>query len=83
MAKIKQSKLKSFLESILGALIAAPSAIILQYIIFGMLTTTLADSTKAMLSVVAWFIFFIHSVAWKFVIRRIMERGFRAKRIHN
>jgi len=64
-------------ESILRA---APSAIILQYIIFGMLTTTLADSTKAILSVVAWFIFFIHSVAWKFVIRRIMERGIMSKR---
>jgi len=78
---MQQTKSKSLLESILGALVAAPTAIILNYVIYGMLDQGIDSSIKAMFAIVSWLVFFLHSVIWKFIIRRIMERGIMPKRI--
>jgi len=79
---MKQTKSKSLLESILGALIAAPSSIFIQYLLFGSLGAEIDDSIKVHMALIAWVIFLCHSIVWRMVIRRIMERGSMSKRKH-
>ena len=79
---IKQTKSKSLLEATIRALIAAPTAIILNFIICGMLDQGIDSSIKAMFVIVSRFVFFLHSVIWKFVVHRIFNRGIFKKYGH-
>lgn len=82
---MSQSKLNSFLESLNAASVAAPTAIglhKLMLIIFG--DCTLATSScNDVFVLISWVVFFIHSVTWKYIIRRVYERfGVQLDPIH-
>lgn len=70
-----QSKFGSFFESILGALMAAPSATILHWYMLELWGNDFDNPTlKGMFVSITWVSFFIHSITWKFIFRRIFER---------
>jgi len=85
MSSDKQSKLHSLFESLNAAAFAAPTAMglhKLSLIIFGDCTLASSDCNDTFV-LISWVFFFIHSVIWKFIIRRIHEKyGLRMDPIH-
>lgn len=72
----KQTRFHSLLESINAAAFAAPTAIGLHKTmlwIFGDCSLITSDCNDLFLSI-SWFSFFLHSIGWKYVIRRIHEK---------
>ena len=80
---MSQSKLHSLYESVNSALFAAPTAILLhkaQLIIAG---NNAINESQDIFVTVSWFMFFLHSIFWKFIIRRIYEKfGVKLDPIH-
>lgn len=85
IGKMTQSKLHSFFESLNAASVAAPTAIglhKLMLIIFGDCTLATAECNDIFV-LISWVVFFIHSIIWKFIIRRIFEKyGVQLDPIH-
>lgn len=74
--RTEQTKLHSLLESINAAIFAAPTAIGLHKTmlwIFGDCSLISSNCNDIFLSI-SWFMFFLHSIGWKYVIRRIHEK---------
>ena len=70
---LKQTKVNSFIESIIGALLAAPTATGLHWLLLELWENQMSDPIiKAQFVSLSWVSFFIHSVLWKFVIRRVL-----------
>ena len=76
---MSQSKFGSFFESILAALVAAPSAMILHWYMLELWGNNLGDQhLKQMFVTISWLSFFFHSIVWKFILRRIFDKyGFK------
>lgn len=81
MAEYKQSRLASLSEAILAALIAAPTALILNNILLDMWSNNLTDvNIKNTYLFISWVLFLIHSMTWKYVLRRLFTKyGFRTE----
>ena len=70
-----QSKLGSLFEAFLGACFAAPSAMGLHYYMLELWGNNLTDEhVKSVFVFISWISFFLHSITWKFILRRIFER---------
>ena len=71
-----QTKSLSIQESLNGAAIAAPTAIGLHKfltLVWGDCVLFDSDCNDIYLTL-TWFAFFLHSVAWKYVMRRVYEK---------
>ena len=71
-----QSKYTSFLESLSAASLAAPTAILLHKFVLwlaGDCALANAECNNTFL-LLAWGIFWAHSIAWKYIIRRVYEK---------
>ncbi len=73
---MKQSKLHSFIESLNAAAFAAPTAIGLHKfsIYIGDECVLIGSSCNDLYVGVTWFGFFLHSIAWKYIIRRVHDK---------
>lgn len=80
-----QSKLSSFMEALMGALCAAPTAMGLNDFMLWIWHDTLTDpNVKATYLMVSWFSFFLHSVGWKYVLRRLfIKYGWEPKQMYH
>ena len=75
MSYKKQSRGGSLLESLIAALISAPTAITLTWYLFDVFGNNFTDShLKSLYLVISWTIFLTHSFAWKYIWRRIFNR---------
>ena len=71
----KQSIIGSLLESFIAALLAAPSSNLLHWIMLDLWGNELSNpEIKAHYMFWSWVSFFIHSMVWKFIIRRVFVR---------
>ena len=73
---MKQTKMHSLFEAINGAAFAAPTALLLHkatIIVAGDCASADYDCNNLYVTI-TWFIFFTHSVAWKYVVRRVHEK---------
>lgn len=73
---MSQTKLHSLFESLNAAAFAAPSAIGLHKlsIVIGGDCVLLDNPCNDIYIIVTWFGFFLHSIGWKYLIRRIHDR---------
>lgn len=70
---MSQTKVNSFIESVIGALLAAPTAQLLNWIVMSAWGDCFTDGLlKEEYNMFLWVMFFLHSIIWKFVIRRIL-----------
>lgn len=68
-----QTRINSFIESVIGALLAAPTASGLHWFLLELWGNSMTDPhIKATFVTVSWLSFFFHSIVWKFIIRRIL-----------
>ena len=75
-AIVSQTRSGSFFESLGAALVAAPTAIGLHKLmlfVFGDCVLVNADCNDIFV-LIAWIVFFFHSVSWKYVIRRVHNK---------
>ena len=73
---MKQSRFQSLFEAINGAAFAAPTALLLHkasIIVAGDCASADFDCNNLYVTT-TWFIFFTHSVLWKYVVRRVHEK---------
>jgi hypothetical protein len=73
---MKQTKKHSLFEALNAAAFAAPTALILHkttIIIAGDCASADFDCNNLYVTI-TWFTFFLHSIAWKYVVRRVHER---------
>jgi hypothetical protein len=70
---MSQSKFHSLFESINGALFAAPTAILLHKAVLMIAGENAINTNQDLFVTLSWVLFFTHSVAWKFIIRRVHE----------
>ena len=75
MFKLSQSKGLSLQESLNGAAIGAPTAIGLhKFFLWAFpMCVDIHDPCNDVFVVGAWFAFFLHSVGWRYVTRRVYE----------
>ena len=67
-----QSKASSFMEALCGALCAAPTAMGLNDFMLYIWGDVLTDpQVKSTYLIISWFSFFLHSIGWKYLLRRI------------
>ena len=82
---MSQSRLHTLFEAVNTAAIAAPTALGLHkllLILFGECTLATSDCNDIFV-LIAWFVFFIHSFTWKYIIRRIHEKfGLQLDPVH-
>jgi len=70
-----QSRIGSFFESIASAVIAAPTAMILHWYMLDIWGNDFeTESIKQLFVAISWFSFLIHSIVWKFILRRVFEK---------
>jgi hypothetical protein len=69
-----QTKLHSFWESFQAAALAAPTAILLHKGTLMLAGNNALNGNQDIYVVSVWFMFFLHSIVWKFAIRRLNER---------
>jgi hypothetical protein len=70
---MSQTKLHSLLEATHAALLAAPTAILLHKCILILAGENALNNNQDLFVVLSWVMFFLHGVAWKYIIRRIYE----------
>lgn len=71
----KQSILGSLFESLIAALIAAPSAMALHWYMLDLWSNDMTEpEIKSHFITISWVSFFLHSIIWKFILRRLFER---------
>lgn len=73
---LEQSKLHSLLESVNAAAFAAPTAMGLHKTVLW-LAGPCTDVTQACndpFLLASWFVFFLHSIGWKYLLRRIYQK---------
>ena len=70
---MSQSKLGSFLESVNAAAFAAPTAMLLHKATIVVAGDNMLNENQDLYVFLTWVTFFLHSIAWKFVLRRVYE----------
>ena len=68
-----QTKLGSFLESVNAAAFAAPTAMLLHKATIIVAGDNMLNENQDLYVFLTWITFFLHSIAWKFVLRRVYE----------
>lgn len=74
--KEEQTKLHSLLESVNAAAFAAPTAIGLHKLMIWIFTdcARITDPCNNEFVGISWVMFFVHSIIWKYVVRRLHEK---------
>ena len=82
---VRQSRLGSLLESFLAAMIAAPTALLLNNFVLDAANNNVQDPTvKTSYLFFSWAIFFFHSMTWKYILRRVFTKyGWEPKNIYH
>ena len=71
---MSQTKSQSFAESCSGALVAAPTAIILHIVLLTFAGDfAIGEHTRAFFATISWVIFLFHSIIWRYITRRIYD----------
>jgi len=70
---MKQSRLHSFLESLNAAAFAAPTAMLLHKFVLIIAGEHALNENQDLFVVTTWVMFFLHSIAWKYILRRIYD----------
>ena len=83
---VNQTRLQSFFESLNAAAFAAPTALLLHkgaIVLGGECAIATAGSCNDVFVGLTWFLFFTHSIFWKYVIRRVHDKyGIKLDPIH-
>lgn len=83
---MKQTRLQSLFESLNTAAFAAPTALLLHklaIILGGDCAIASAGGCNDIFVGLTWFLFFLHSILWKYIVRRIHDKyGIRLDPIH-
>lgn len=80
---MSQTKTNSLVESFSGALIAAPTANLLHWLLLQLFDQHVINENQPYFITTSWIIFFFHAVAWKYIIRRTFEKyGVQLDAIH-
>lgn len=79
----KQTRAGSFVESLIAALLAAPTAQVLHWYILSSFGNNLSDpQLKVEFLQISWVSFFIHSIVWKYILRRLFTKyGWEPKQL--
>ncbi len=70
---MSQTKLHSFLESVNAAAFAAPTAMLLHKATLIIAGENVLNENQDLFVFVTWIMFFLHSIVWKFILRRVYE----------
>ena len=70
---MSQSKSNSLLESLNAAAFAAPTAMLLHKAVLMLAGDNALNDNQDLFVVLSWFMFFWHSVAWKYALRRVYD----------
>ncbi len=70
---MSQTKLGSFLESVNAAAFAAPTAMLLHKATLIIAGENVLNENQDLFVFVTWIMFFLHSIVWKFILRRVYE----------
>ena len=70
---MSQTKLASFLESVNAAAFAAPTAMLLHKATLIIAGENVLNENQDLFVFITWFMFFLHSIVWKFILRRVYE----------
>lgn len=70
---MKQTKLHSALESINAAAFAAPTAMLLHKATLIIAGDNVLNDNQNLFVFITWVMFFLHSVMWKYILRRVYE----------
>ncbi len=74
MAKQKhQSKLHSLFESVNAAAFAAPTAMLLHKATLIIAGENALNENQDLFIALTWFMFFLHSILWKYILRRVYD----------
>ena len=73
MEHTKQSRLHSLMEALNVGLFAAPTAILLHKAVLMIAGENALNENQDFFVTLSWILFFFHSVAWKYIIRRVHE----------
>lgn len=75
-----QAKTDSLWESVEGALIAAPTSILLHKIMLMIADQHALNENQDYFIMISWFFFILHSIAWRYFTRRVHTRyGFNIR----
>ena len=66
-----QSKTNSLSESIEGALIAAPTSMLLHKVSLMVAEQHALNENQNYFIAITWFFFLLHSIGWRYLVRRI------------
>lgn len=69
-----QSRLHSLAESFFAALLAGPTAMLLHKVSLIIADEHVLNHNQDPYIVITWIMFFLHSIGWKYLIRRINEK---------
>jgi len=72
--RTNQSRLHSLAESFFAALLAGPSAMGLHKLSLIVADQHVMNHNQELFIFITWIMFFLHSIGWKYLIRRINER---------
>lgn len=67
----KQSRLHSLTEALNVGLFAAPTAILLHKVTLMIAGENALNENQDFYVTLSWVMFFFHSIAWKYIIRRV------------
>ena len=70
---MKQIRLHSFLESLNASAFAAPTAMLLHKATIIVAGDNMLNDNQDLYVFLTWITFFLHSIAWKYILRRIYE----------
>ena len=68
-----QSKLHSLFESINAAAFAAPTAMLLHKATLIIAGNNALNENQDFFIGITWFMFFLHSILWKYILRRVYD----------
>ena len=76
MGKMSQTKSDSFFESLSSASVAAPTAMGLHKLLLYIFDdcANIGSHCNDGFVLISWIMFFMHSIAWKYVVRRIYDK---------
>ena len=70
---MSQTKVNSMTESFSGALVAAPTANFLHWLMLQLFDQHVINENQPYFIAVSWIVFFFHSVLWKYLTRRVFD----------
>lgn len=70
---VKQSRIHSLLESVNAAAFAAPTAMLLHKATLMIAGDNVLNENQDLFVFITWIMFFLHSIAWKYILRRVYD----------